>query len=408
MASQVDSFWTTSGRVDNFAFEIVAANDLKKHLGWLEGVRGGKLTFGYDTDLKVSGSLDISSTEYIENCVVRVHYRPKLGTVEKDIVLCTCIAVAANMDFEKGRYTGSIELSSMLLQYTEDKIRKAFTIGKNKSYKSEFKRLIKAINGGKYSFGSNLKDKKCTAAVAFEIGKTPMEVIQAIAEGLGGQVGVNTTGYLTINQYLTPAKKSCTLRLPTGSYSVTMPKVQIEDNGSTVPNRVSYKCTASWKQTVYVLDKKGKKTKHTSGANKGKYKTKVEKKSKVIEGRAQVSANSALHYNKRGRWITENYSTTKNLGSVGLTSTSALNTKLDNLQKDMNKKAASKLSSLTTRTRSYLIECYYLPITCGQVVEFEYVASGISLHVQAMVMSIEMDLAAGCKMSVNLKHVRYV
>ena len=135
MPSEIDKFWTTSGRTDSFAFEIVAANNLEKHLGWLEGVTSGKLTFGFDTDLKVSGSLEVSSHKFIENCVIRVHYKPRLGTEEKPRVLCTCIASTGKMTFDKGRYSGSVELRSVLAQYIDDKLRDAFTIGKNKSLK---------------------------------------------------------------------------------------------------------------------------------------------------------------------------------------------------------------------------------------------------------------------------------
>lgn len=408
MPSEIDKFWTTSGRIDSFAFEVVAANDLDKHVGWLEGVTSGKLDFGFDTDLKVSGSLEVSTHKFIENCVIRVHYNPTLGTETKPRVLCTCIASTDKMTFDKGRYSGSIELRSVLAQYTDDKLRDAFTIGKNKSLKAELKRLVSAVGGGKYAVSSNVKDKKASAATAFEIGKAPMEVVQSIADSLGGQVTVKADGRMYIDQYLAPGKKTCAWRLPAGERSVTLPGVEIEDDGSSVPNRVSYKCTASWKQTEYVLDKKGNKTKHTSGSNKGKYKTKTVNKSAIITGRAQVGSTSPLHFNNRGRWVTENYAMTQNLGTKGLDSTTALNNQLVELQKEMNKKAAAKLTSISSRTRKYVIETYYLPVECGEVVEFEYVASGMNLHVQAMITAIELTLEKGARMKITLRHVRYV
>lgn len=408
MPSEIDKFWTTSGRVDSFSFEIVAANNLDKHVGWLEGVTSGKLDFGFDTDLKVSGSLEVSTHKFIENCVVRVHYNPKLGTETKPRVLCTCIATTEKMTFDKGRYSGSIELRSVLAQYIDDKLYYAFTIGKNKSLKAELKRLVNAVGGGKYAVSSNVKDKKRSTAAAFEIGKAPMEVLQSIADSLGGQVTVKPDGRMYIDQYLAPGKKTCAWRLPSGEYSVTLPGVEIEDDGSSVPNRVAYRCTASWKQTVYVTDKKGNREKYTSGKNKGKYKTKTEKKSKSITGRAQVGKSSKLHFNNRGRWVTENYSCTKDLGTKGLNSTKELEKKFSEIQAEMNKKAAAKLTSVSARTKKYVIECYYLPISCGEVVEFEYVASGLNLHVQAMVTAIELSLEKGARMKITLKHVRYV
>lgn len=409
MASQVDSFWTTSGRIDAFAFEKVAPYDLNKHLGWIEGVTDGSLTFGYNTDLKVSGSLNIVYHERISSCIVRVHYKPRLGTEQKDEVLCTCIASADGMTFDKGVYNGSLELKSMLQQYIGDKLRTGFTIGKNKSYKAEMKRLIKGIGGGTYGFGSGVDDKKCLKATAFEVGRSPMEVIQSIADSLGGQVGVNANGKMVINKYKTPGKKTCTLKLPKGSYSVIKSPVEISDNVNTAVNRVAYRCTVSWKQVEYVLDKKGNRVKYTSGANKGKYKTKTVNKSRDIIGRAQVNTSSPLHRNKTGTWRSEIYDCKKDIGTKKLGTTAELNKKLAEIQAEMNAKAATKLSNVAYRQTYYVIECSYLPVEIGQVVEFERTQSGLNLHVQAMITDIDLTMGkAQASMKIKLRHVRNV
>lgn len=410
MANQVDKFWTTSGRVDAFEFEIVAANDFNKSLGYLSGIKGGKLNFGFETDLKVSGSLDISTTKFIENCVIRVHYCPRLSeTQKKDIILCTCFAFADKMNFSKGRYYGTLELVSILARYTDDVLQTSFTIGKNKTYKNEAKRLLQTESaGGKYKFTSNVVDQKCTSAVAFEKGKATLEVLQAIADGLGARITVDRYGTTVFEKYFAPSKKDCTLKLPTGQYSVTLPDIELEEGKSDMPNRIAYHCEVSWQQKEYVLDKKGNKQKYTSGANKGKYKTKTVSKKKTIVGKAQVNSSSPLHFNNRGRYVTQVFSYAKTLSASKVNTTAKLEAELEKIKKEADSKAASKLSSLISGNKKYMIECFYLPIECGQVVEFEYIASGIKLHVQAMVANIEIDLAVGAKMKVTLNHVRYV
>lgn len=410
MANQIDTFWTTSGRVDSYEFELVSANDFEKSLGYLTGIKGGKLTFGFDTDLKVSGSLEVSSSKYIENCIIRIHYCPKLSeSQKKDIVLATCFAYIDHMNFDKGRYYGTIELVSALARYTDDVLQTSFTIGKNKTYKDELARLLKKEStGGKYMFTSNVSNKKCTSAVAFEAGKPTIEVVQAVADGLDGRVDVNEKGTLVIEKYFAPSKKSCSYILPSGQYSVTLPNIEIDEAKSEMPNRVAYYCEVSWSQTEYVLDKNGNKVKYTSGTNKGKYKTKTVNKKKTIVGKAKVSSSSSIHYNKRGRWTTQVFSYTKKISASKMNTEAKRTAQFEAIKKEADNKAASKLSNLTSNKKKYIIECFYLPIKCGQVVEFEYIASGIKLHVQAMVMNIEMDLAVGAKMKVTLKHVRYV
>jgi hypothetical protein len=219
---------------------------------------------------------------------------------------------------------------------------------------------------------------------------------------------VNEYGTMTFEKYFAPSKKTCSLKLPTGQYSVTLPNVEIENAKSEMPNRIAYHCEVSWSQKEYVRDKKGNKVKYTSGSNKGKYKTKTVEKKTTIVGKAQVKSSSPIHYSKRGRWSTQVFEYTKKLSASKMDTVAKREKQLAAIKKEADNKAATKLSSLTANRKKYIIECYYLPIKCGQVVEFEYIASGIKLHVQAMVMNIEMDLAVGAKMKVTLKHVRYV
>lgn len=406
----IERFWTTSGRIDTFAFEIVSPNDFSKSLGWLSGVKGGKLTFGFNTDLKVSGSLEISTTKFVEDCIIRIHYLPQLSEDQKkDIVLATCFAYTDNMFFSKGRYYGTLELVSALARYTDDVLQTGFTIGKNKTYKDEFTRLLKKeSSGGTYKFLSDVTNKKCTSAVAFEAGKPTMDVIQAVADGLDARVDVDEYGTMVFEKYFAPSKKSCTWKLPTGQYSVTLPNIEIENARSEVPNRIAYHCIAEWSQKDYVLDKNGNKVKYTSGKDKGKYKTKTVTKKKTIVGKAQVASSSPYHYSKTGRWKTQLFEYTKKLSASKMDTATKREAEFAAIKKAADSKAATKLSSLTSGKKKYILECYYLPIKCGQVVEFEYIASGISLHVQAMVENIEMNLSVGAKMKVTLKHVRYV
>lgn len=406
---EADAFWTTSGREDRFEFKVIAPYNLDIELGQLEGVTGGSLEFGYYTDLKVTGTLDFVSLKKPESCVVRVHYKPKLGTDDdRDIILCTCWATIQDLVFDKGRYSGTYELRGMLAKFLDDELFYTFTIGKDKTYKAELKRLITNMDGGRYSVHTDVKDKTCPEAKAFEAGESPMDVIQHIADALGGQVGVSNIGRLEISKYLVPAKRTCDFKLPSGQYSVVEPEVGFEDDFATLPNRVACRCEVSWKQTVYALDKNNNKQVYKSGDKKGQYKTKTEIKKKLVVGRAVVAKTSELHHSKRGRWVTKNYEYTWRLKAKGLNDTKALNDAIANVQANMNKRAASKLSSLTARSRSYEIACSYLPIEIGQVVEFEHVSSGLNLHVQAMVTAIDMEIGPRLPMKVTLKHVRYV
>ncbi len=52
--------WNQSGRVDHFEFEKVSCKDINTTLGNLEClVTGGTLSFSYNSDLKVTGNLNV-------------------------------------------------------------------------------------------------------------------------------------------------------------------------------------------------------------------------------------------------------------------------------------------------------------------------------------------------------------
>lgn len=404
MATEVDAFWTTSGRVDSFAFEQIDPDDLTTHLGWLDGVTGGSLTWGFYTDLKVSGSLNITSTSMFTNCVVRIHYMPRLGATQKDIILCTCIAEVESMIFDKGLYVGTVGLKSMLQQYLGDKLYKDFTVGKNKSCKAEFKRLINTVGGKGYTYKS-ATDKTTTASQVIEKGSTPMQAINAIADKMGAQVSVTPNGYLKLTDYISPGNKTCSLRLPTGEDSVTEQPVEVSNDSATKVNRVFYTYNVTWNQVEYLLDKNGKKQTYTSGKNKGKYKTTKKKKSKAIVGKATVKSSSELHRSNTGRWISATYEKAVGIGTWGIGTGASLEKKLNKLQTEANSAAADKMAAYLKLTY-YTIECSYLPVEIGQVVEFEHVESGRNIHCQAIITDIDMNIGTGARMKIKMRRVR--
>ena len=410
----IDKFWTRSGRVDNFEFELVDSLDFDKSLGMLDGVLGGKLTYSYEADLRVSGSLNFYTTvepSKFYNCAVRIYYKPSLSQGQtKNILLATCFGNVSEVKFSKGRYSGTLNLVSAIARYKDDALVSTFMLGENKSYKSEFKRM-RSEQGtvGKFCFNSDVGDRKLKTSISFEVGRPPLEVVQSIASGLDARYDVSPMGTLMFEKYIAPSKKECIYVLPKGEYSVTMPDVNISCPTSDMPNRIVYNCRVSWKQREYVINKEtGEREKYVITEKKGQYKTQIREQKKVIGGRAQVSKNHILHVNTRGRWVTKIFEYDKELDTHDVNSEAQLEQEFEQIKKEADKKAAQKLSELTSACKKYTIECYYLPLKCGQVVEFEHVASGIKLHVQAMVTNIELNLGVGAKMTVTLDHIRGV
>lgn len=401
----IDTFFLSSGRIDAYEFEILDSASYSRTVGWLRGVNSGKLTFALDTDLKITGNLSISSDQYFDPCVIRIHYKPSLNGETKDIVVATCFAFAKDMNIVMGRYTGTIELKSTLARYVDDVLQGDFTIAKGHSFKSEFSRFTTNVcPGGKYAFDMNVKDVVVPEAIMIERGKKTMEVVKAVADGLGASIMVDPYGTLRFIPYMAPSKKKRSAELPVGEYSVTLPGVKISNDFPDLPNRVAYHCQIQYRMEEYKLNDKGNKVPDGRGGYKTQYRT----HSTYRIGKAQVDKTNHLHYGHRGRFITKLYTYQKKLGDYKINETQRLQKDLADALAEATNKAAVALANVAAGVKLYTIECYYMPISIGDVVKFEYIDNGIRLIVDAIVQTIDMNIDVGSRCTVTLKHIRVV
>lgn len=354
--------FTKSGRIDSYEFEKVQVGNIEKSLGRIKGVTGGTLTFSYYSDLKVSGMLEVIDTKPLNNCLIRVWYTPTLDGKTERIELCTCFASTTEARYENGKWSGQVELSSVLARHIDDKLHKHYTMSKGKGAIDYFKSMFKWL-GGAYKI-SGVKNKKFSKTVVAEFGKTPMEVLQYIANYVDGEITCDTHGRTVLKKYVVPSKRPVRYTLPSGAYSVTLPGYDYKDSSAGTPNRVAVKFT---------------------------YRKNGAKKDTTLFGLASVAKSNAISRSKTGRYITECVE---------------LNNVSPKTQAKVNALAKSALKRVSQCTKYYDIECYYLPIhkyaLDGSVVRFKY----DNLDIDAVVASIDMDLSVGGKMKVSLRRVR--
>lgn len=350
-------FFTESGRVDHFEFEKIDIHNLNKSLGNIEGVTGGSLTFDYLTDLKVSGSIDVVGAKFINNCLIRVWYKPTLNGKTKKIELCTCFASTEKLSYVNGVYSGTIDLKSVLARHTEDKLHKNYVLSK-KSAVAYFKNIFKWL-GGHYKI-KNIRDKKFGKAVVMEYGKTPMDVLWKIADLVDGEITCDTHGRTVLQKYVKPKNRACSGTIPSGAISVVLPGLEVESSLAGTPNRAAVKFT---------------------------YKPQGAKNEKTLYGIARAAKTNGVAYENVGRFITETY----DLSSMS-----------PKTQARIDAIAKAKLASLATTYTTYEMQCFFIPIKIGEVVRFKY--DGIDID--ALVESIDMQLSVGGMMKVKLRKVR--
>lgn len=356
--------WKASGRIDSYEFEKIAVNNLSKSLGKITGVTGGKLTFGYDTELKVSGTLDVVNTNFTNNCLIRVWYVVKANNSAKAerIELCTCFAETSEMDYINGQWSGTINLRSVLARYIDDQIPKNWVFAAYKKGKQEkralnyFDNFVKSCGG--VAVRSGVSNKKYDKNQVYEMGTSPMAILQAIAKHVGGMITCDTHGRMVLRKRHTYNKNNSYYALPSGSYSVTLPGLTYENSTAGTTNRYAVKYTYK--------DSKGKE--------------------KTLWGLAKSA--SGYGSTSAGRWITQ---------------TETLNSMSPKTQKRIDEIAKKRLNANDNVTKYWKLKCFYLPLTdrCleGKFVRFQYG----KLDIDARVWSVDMDLSLGGMLEVTLK-----
>ena len=362
--------WSTPGRIDDFEFIKINPNALGTSPGTIDGVVGGKLTFDYDSELKVSGSLDVVNTNFTNGCLIRIKYVVKKNNSAKaeKFTLCTCYADTTEMNYENGQWNGTINLRSVLSRYIDDQISNNWVFQSGSSAIKHFKNTFSWL-GGAYTIKSNVKDKKYPYTskgkkknVVHQMGTSPMEVLNSIAKFLSCEITCDNYGQTVLQKKIAPKYKAVSKPIPSGDISVTLPGLTKEDTVAGTVNRVVVR---------YSYKKSGK--------------------TETLRGVASVVKTHRASYKNQGRYVTKTYT---------------LNTMSPQTQKRIDQIAKNYLLKDSAITRYWKFTCFYVPITdiClkGGVVQFDYG----NLKIDAQVVSVDMDLAPGGKLEVTLKEVR--
>lgn len=352
--------WNKSGRVDSFYFEKISAKDINNSLGSLDcAVIGGTLNFSYYSDLKVSGSLEVvnvRSSMSEEEYLIRIWYTPTLDGEKQKINLGT-FYFTSDLHYENGTYKGTLNLRSLLARHIDDVVVKKWSLSKNKRIAECYKDVFKALGG--FPLINGVKNKKITKQHIFDVGTTPMEILQYIADYSNAEIVVNSLGQTVLQPYKSPVNKAKSIShiVTANSTSVIKAGLDITNSIKEIPNRVvcTYEQSSGRTSTMYI-------------------------------GKAALDSKEKRSKQKIGRWITQYYQVT-NLSKPYV--------------KNLKAKAAKYLKSLNHKKIYYEFETYYQPIEIGEVIRLKY----DDIDVKGLVTDIDLDLSVGATMRIKIRKV---
>ena len=396
--------WLESGRTDEFWYDMVDINSLKV-MGKLEGVTGGQVSWDYNSDLKVSGTLQVTNAYFVNNCLIRVWLgaRPANSSKTTWVELCTCLASTESGHYENGRYSGTINLRGVLARFLDDVLEENYTHGKGNSAYARYKAMFKWL-GGKWDW-RGVEDKNFSKTRVFEFGSSAMEPMQHIADTVGGQLTCDTHGRVLMQKYTSPGAKPVSYSIKADGYSVILNGIDEEYGLAGTTNRYAVRYQYKWVRFVadgtYAAD-----TTDKDGVFHAKGSTKYKKTSTdcVVYGLATSKSTWATAYKRTGRYVTETWdvSTVKNPVPEGATAgeKAAAEAKI---KAELNEKAARWLSNAATWHKRYTVRtCTYLPVEIGQVINFRY----DKFNIDGLIEGIDYDLRPGCPMTLRIRRVR--
>ena len=345
MAWSTDN-WFRDGIINELEIEMIEPTQLGVSRGMLSGFVRGNFTFGYYTDLKVSGTIEIADADFKPNSLIRIWHKATLGNDSIRQMLATCFVSDANLEYAYGRYTGVLELSSMLLRFDGDRMH--YDGGFNSGQKAlEFFRYQVESQGGEVYIHPALNEKTLPVTV-WEFGDPSRSRLQMCADATGAQIGVDSYGRITLTPYTIPFQRSLTFNLPKGEDSIVLTGVSVNNNIYSMPNRSVVKYT--WEKEVFY-------------------------------GQADLEGDHPASRAKRGRSqvITE------------IPSTLPFATQLE-----VDHRAKVNLANATSAHTKYEVNMLYYPFDAieGQCGSFEYQDSsekGISADVMVQQIELELD-----------------
>jgi len=89
-------------------------------------------------------------------------------------------------------YKGTLQLRSLLARHIDDVIDRKWTLTKDTLSSDCYKNVFSALGG--FPVIDGIKDKKLNSTIVFDVGSTPISILQYIADYCNGQISVNPHG----------------------------------------------------------------------------------------------------------------------------------------------------------------------------------------------------------------------
>lgn len=197
--------WTRSGIQHAWEYQLVDATAMTER-GWLMNVTGGKLTEAYRGDLRSQLSLDLDGETVPLGCAVRVWHTATYDGENVRELLGTFFPTPMGGKYEYGRMSGSVSLYSALVKLQGTRGKQVRSVGKFNII-AHFNEICGWALVTPYVQPGWNESKKFAAVYVWPMpSESILAEAQRCADAIGGYLGVDEHGRVTLKPYVLPSK----------------------------------------------------------------------------------------------------------------------------------------------------------------------------------------------------------
>ena len=326
MTANDNDFWLKSGIRNTFNYEVLDSRTLRALTGFSldsNNVESCTITESYESDTRISGTLELKGERPPEGCAIRINHTATLGDETQTETLGTFMIGSDSPKFMFGEYSGQLNLVSMLDRFSSD-YAPADTAVSGQNACTWFENTV--TDGGGIAWVNDAMSRTTKMSDwVWEFGTSVLSALFTCAETVPARVSVDTLGRITLEPYVTPSSV-------TPSYTVDGNTLEagIERTDGDRINRVAVKYTPK---------------------DEGETKFAV----------ARLAATHAWSYENLGRWLCKTYEVSQGQDE-----------EIADPQAEADRLANYYMNLNDSTTHKWEGSGLYRPLSCGEVGTLSY------------------------------------
>jgi len=317
--------WLDLKRTGELRAYMIPPTNLDDSFGELTSIdwSASSITAGYYTDTRTSGQLVVVGDGYKRDSFIRIvytipewNYRTEVGTYA---------VIKDDATRQNGQWRTTLQLHSMLYTLSTDKANRSLVLSRGATALTAIKKQLEDA-GRKYTI-NDANNYRFSQATVMELGKSRLSRIYELCGLSGNRLDVDGHGNVIVSPYVAPASRASQYEINLASENgIIRPGISRSSNHMETPSSVV---------VAYKLNESGKNT-------------------KTIIATAKVAAGDHADAGVRGYNVVEFYELSDMSPKTG--------TRALQIAKD-------KLKAKSIERISWSMECKYLPLWEGDIVD---------------------------------------